>query len=369
MDQNRLAQIALNFIPGVGHMLVKQLVSYCGSAEAVLKSPKSKLLKIPGIGHQTANAVINQNVIKRAEEELLKCEKKGAEILLYTDPKFPKRLNQINDAPSLLYYKGNANLNNTKIVAIVGTRKATTYGREVTEQLIEQLKPHNPLIVSGLAYGIDIHAHKAALKFELDTIGVLASGVNVIYPALHKDVAQKMVLQGGLISENPIDAKPDAPKFPARNRIIAGMADAIIVVEAAARGGALITAEIANGYNKDVFAVPGQVDSEFSEGCNNLIKSNKAHLINSAKDIEYIMNWEAGLAIPQSLSLDLDNFDCNEQIVIKELLEQKDSIMIDNLSWKTQLPISTLASVLLNLEFKGYISALPGKRFKLLIKK
>jgi DNA processing protein len=369
MDQNRLAQIALNFIPGVGHMLVKQLVSYCGSADAVLKAPKSKLLKIPGIGQQTATAIINQKPLQKAEEELAICNKHGIKLLLFTDPEFPKRLNQLNDAPSLLYYDGKSDLNASKVVAIVGTRKATAYGKEMTEALIEQLKPHNPIIISGLAYGIDICAHKAALKNNLETVGVLASGVNVIYPAIHKDVAHKMVQQGGLLSENPIDSKPDAPKFPARNRIIAGMADAVIIVEAALRGGALITAEIANSYNKDVFAVPGPLNGEYSAGCNNLIKINKANLLTSVKDLEYIMNWEAGEQPVEKFSLDLESLEYDERKVVNELINQKESIMIDNLSWQTQLPISKLASVLLNLEFKGYVNSLPGKRYNLTAKK
>ncbi len=368
MDQNRLAQVALNFIPGVGHMLVKQLVSYCGSAEDVLKASKSKLLKIPGIGAQTASAILSNKHIQKAEDELAICEKYGIKLLLHTDPEFPKRLNQLNDAPSLLYYNGNADLNASKVVAIVGTRKATDYGKDITEHLIEQLIPHNPIIVSGLAYGIDICAHKAALKNNLETIGVLASGVNVIYPAVHREIAHKMIGQGGLLSENTIDSKPDAPKFPARNRIIAGMADAVLVIEAAARGGALITAEIANSYNKDVFAVPGPLNAEYSAGCNNLIKINKANLLTSVKDLEYLMNWEAGEVVTEKLSFDLDSFEEDERLVISELISQKESIMIDNLSWKTQLPISKLASVLLNLEFKGFVNSLPGKRYRLTVK-
>ncbi|MEQ8474878.1 DNA-processing protein DprA [Fulvivirga sp.] len=367
--QDRLAQLALNFIPGIGHMLVKQLVSYCGSAEAVFKTPKSKLLKIPGIGAFTADSISKDIPMKRAEVELNKCDKEGVQILLHTDKAFPKRLNHINDAPSLLYYKGAADLNSNKIVSIVGTRKATAYGKEITEHIIEHLAPHNPVIVSGLAYGIDIHAHKSALKHNLSTIGVLASGVNVIYPAIHRDTANKMIEHGALISENPLDAKPDAPKFPARNRIIAGMADAIVVVEAAAKGGALITAEIANSYNKDVFAVPGNVNSEFSLGCNNLIRSNKAHLINSGKDIEYIMNWEANNPEAGNKLPDLSELNEDELTIVNALVEHVDGMMIDNLSWKTSLSVSQLASILLNLEFKGLVISLPGKKFKLAINK
>ncbi len=365
VEQNRLAQLALNFTPGIGPMLVKQLISYCGSAANVFKTPKNKLLKIPGVGLQTAEAILTSKTFERAEQELKNCEKHNATILLHTDASFPKRLKQINDAPSILYAKGNADFNLQKVVAIVGTRNASAYGKEMTEQIVEGLKSHNALIVSGLAYGIDIQAHKTALKHNMATVGVMASGVNIIYPAIHKDTANKMLENGAVISENPIDSKPDAPKFPARNRIIAGMADAVIVVEAAARGGALITADIANSYNKDVFAVPGNVGNEFSTGCNNLIKSNKAHLINTVRDLEYIMNWEAGNENETSAPVDLSELLDEERKVMLALLELKEAIMIDNLSWKTDTSVSQLASILLSLEFKGLVKSLPGKRYTL----
>ncbi|MEQ8927362.1 MAG: DNA-processing protein DprA [Fulvivirga sp.] len=369
MDQQRVSQIALNFIPGIGHMLVKQLVSYCGSAEAVFNTTKGKLLKIPGVGEHTARLISSDKVLKKAEAELTICEKQGVQILLYTDKGFPKRLKQINDAPSLIYVKGHADLNSQKVVSIVGTRKATEYGKRLTQEFIEQLVPHNPLIVSGLAYGIDIAAHKASLKSNLPTIGVMASGIDIIYPAIHRETAYKMLENGALITENPIGSKPDAHRFPARNRIIAGMCDAVIVIEAAKKGGALITANIANSYNKDVFAVPGDLNNEFSEGCNALIKSHQAHLIQSAKDIEYIMNWEASVSNSTPALFDTDSLEGNEKLVVEELLKQKDSILIDNLSWSTQLDPSKLASILLNLEFKGYVTSLPGKRFRLAVKK
>ena len=289
MDQNRLAQIALNFIPGIGHMLSKQLISYAGSASAVLGLSKNRLLKIPGIGPATAEAIINKIPIQKAEEQLELCAKNGTKLLLYNDEAFPKRLKHINDAPSILYVKGNVDLNCSKIISIVGTRKATNYGKEITKKLIEDLIPHQPLVVSGLAYGIDICAHRAALKYGLSTVGVMASGINIVYPSGHRETAQKMQVNGAILTDNPFDSKPDAPKFPARNRIIAGMADAIIVIEAAKRGGALITAEIGNGYNKDVFAVPGNLNKEYSEGCNALIKSHKAHLIQSVKNYKFII--------------------------------------------------------------------------------
>ena len=365
MDQNRLAQLALHFIPRIGNQTVKQLISYAGSAHNVFELPKGKLLKIPGIGTATVNSILNHRPFERAEQELKKAETSGTQLLLYTDKAFPQKLKHINNAPSLLYYSGNTDLNASKIVAIVGTRNATNYGRDFTERLVEDLVAHDALIVSGLAYGIDIQAHKTALKCGLATVGVMASGLDIIYPALHKETAAKMTQQGGLLTEHSFGSKPDAPKFPARNRIIAGMADAIVVVEAARKGGALITAEIANSYSKDVFAVPGNLQNSFSEGCNNLIKTNKAHLLTGIKDLEYIMNWEAGVAQAPEVIWDISTLDDEEKLVFLSIQAHGKSIPIDNLSWKTQVPVSKLASILLNLEFKGFVNSLPGKSYKL----
>ena len=366
-DQNRLSQVALHFIPGIGHYLIKQLVSYCGSAEQVFSTPKSKLLKIPGIGTVTADNIANHRPLEQAEQEFIKAEKEGTRILLYSDTDYPKRLKHINDAPSILYYKGNAPLNANKIVSIVGTRKATEYGKSVVDVMVKELARHEPLIVSGLAYGIDIQAHKASLKNNISTIGVMAGGMNMIYPASHKSTAEKMTLQGGLLTEQRFDSQPDPPKFPARNRIIAGMADVVIVVEAAARGGALITAEIANGYNKDVFAVPGPIHHTYSAGCNNLIKSNKAHLLTSLADIEYIMNWstEEKEDPAQKLTHQLSLLHGNEKLIAEELAKNDTPLSIDKLSWSTQLSINQLASILLQLEFQGLVKSLPGKLYEI----
>lgn len=364
-DQNRLSQVALHFIPHIGHYLIKQLVSYCGSAEAVFNTPKNKLLKVPGVGAVSAESIVKHKPLKEAEMEFERALKDNVNILLYTDADYPKRLKHINDAPSILYYKGNTSLNAKKIVSIVGTRKATEYGKSVVDVMVKELVRHEPLIVSGLAYGIDIQAHKASLKNGLPTIGVMAGGMNMIYPASHRGTADKMTDNGGLLTEQRFDSKPDAPKFPARNRIIAGMADVIIVVEAASRGGALITAEIANGYNKDVFAVPGPIHHEFSAGCNNLIKSNKAHLLTSLSDIEYIMNWstEEKEDPTQKINHLLSQLVGDEKLVTTQLANISDPMPIDKLSWTTQLSVNQLASILLQLEFKGLVKTLPGKRY------
>jgi DNA processing protein len=255
-------------------------------------------------------------------------------------------------------------LENPKSVAIVGTRQSTAYGRECVETLVKDLVPHGALIMSGLAYGIDIHAHKQAVKHKLPTIGVMGSGMDVIYPAAHREVAIKMMEHGGILTEHPFGTQPDAHNFPARNRIVAALSDAIIIVEAAEKGGALITADIANSYNKDVFAFPGNVKQSHSAGCNNLIKSNRAHLITSVRDLQYIMNWDIGAKPMKAEPAVLEGYEPDEQLILRTLLDNNKQLMIDEISWKTNLPISRLASLLLTLEFKGIIASLPGKVYK-----
>ena len=368
MEHEKLYQVALSFVPGIGDVNTRQLVSYCGSAEAIFKSNKSKLNSIPGIGAKTVAAINSHNTLDHAEKLIERCEKEEVKILFYTDKEYPFRLKQIMDSPPLLFVKGNTDLNAQKIVAIVGTRQATEYGKEFTEKLVEGLKPHNALIVSGLAYGIDIQAHKAALKYELPTLGIMGSGLNVIYPAPHKNTVMQMLLSNSsIMSEYPLDTKPDAHNFPSRNRIIAGIADALVVVEAAHRGGALITAEIANSYSKDVFALPGNIHCHYSVGCNNLIKSHKANLITSVKDLEYIMNWEpTGDLIDDKPPLKEDAFAPEEWQLLNVLLQEKNEMLIDDLSWRSQLPINQVAAILLNLEFQGVIKSLPGKKYRLI---
>jgi DNA processing protein len=364
MDQNRLSLLALHFIPGIGDYLIRQVVSYCGSAEKVFKTPKGKLLKVPGIGEVTAEAIRQGKPFAAAEKELKKSEKEKVDLVFFTDKNYPSRLRQINDAPSMLYVKGNVDFECAKVVGIVGTRQATAYGRERVEDLVEGLVPHQALIVSGLAYGIDIHAHKQALKNNLPTIGVMGSGMDKIYPASHADTAKKMMDHGGIVTEHKFGTAPDAHNFPARNRIVAGLCDAVVIVEAAEKGGALITAEIANSYNKDVFAYPGNIGQSHSAGCNNLIKSNRAHLLTAVKDLEYIMNWDVNSKPEKKTTFSLENYDEIEQVVLKTLLENNQQLMIDELSWRTNMPVSQLASVLLGLEFKNVVKSLPGKIYK-----
>jgi len=366
-------EVALGLLPGIGNQLTRILISYCGSAKQAWNAPPGKLQKIPGIGKTVINSFKeNAGILKQAEAIVRQAEKEAVQILFYTHPDYPNRLKQIADAPTLLYYKGSADLNQAKIISMVGTRQCTPYGKEVTEQIVKDLAQFNTLIVSGLAYGIDIAAHRAALQNQLLTIGVMANGLDMVYPAVHRKIADKMVENGGLLSENTFGTKPDAPRFPARNRIIAGMADATIIVEAAIKGGTLITADIANSYNKDVMAVPGPIHSLVSEGCNYLIKSHKAAIYTGIKDLVELLNWDQETNTAKHIGnkavgnkYNPENFSPEEYTIIR-LLEGTKEEIIDNISWKTQIPISQVASLLLTLEFKGVVKSSPGKKFQLI---
>ncbi|UZR94886.1 DNA-processing protein DprA [Chondrinema litorale] len=363
MEEENLFEIALGLVPGIGNVLAKHLISYRGSAKNVFQTPKGKLLKIPGIGPKIAEAILSTEVLKKAENELKQAQEKEVSILFYTSPTYPKRLKNILNAPILLYYKGAADLNSKKILSIVGTRKATEYGKNFIESLLKQLQSYpDLLVVSGLAYGIDICTHKVCLKNQIPTVGVMANGLDMVYPYEHKDVAKQMILNGGILTENRFGSKPDAPKFPERNRIIAGMSDAVLVVEAAESGGALITAEIANSYDIEVFALPGNVNQQYSKGCNKLIKEHKAHMITSAEDIIELLNWnKEASSTNKKLTIMLNQ---NEQIVYDLL--KNNHLQIDELSYRSQISMSQIPSVLLEMELKGIIKVLPGQKYCIL---
>jgi DNA processing protein len=361
-------QVALSLVSGVGASIAKNLISYCGSAQNVFEASSSQLRKIPNVGNKLVDALSGEKsrLLKEAERQLIEADKYDTKILLYTDKDYPQRLKNLPDSPYLIYHRGGTDLNTKKVVAIVGTRKATQYGKDMTQSLIAEMKQYNPLIVSGLAYGIDIEAHRASIKNDLPTIAVMASGMDTIYPSVHRETAKKMLSKGGLITEESFGTKPDAFRFPARNRIIAGMADVVVVVEAAEKGGALITARIANSYDKEVFAVPGRVNSAVSKGCNNLIKSHQASLLTGIKDFEYILNWsmKERKKMPQ-ISLFENDFDEETKTIIN-FLKGKESVFIDDIVLKTQMPSSQVASCLLSLEFKGFVKSMPGKMFCLI---
>ena len=366
MNSQLLYELALHLTPGVGNVNIKALIHHCGSAETVLKTPKGKLAKTPGIGMITASKIHLGNHLKEAEEELEKAEKLGVRTICFTNEQYPKQLKSIPDAPAIIFVKGNIDFNQQKTIAIVGTRKATKYGKELTASIIKELVPFNPIIISGLAYGIDIKAHSEALNQGLSTVAVMASGIDVIYPAAHKSVANDIRQHGALITENKLGTPPDAPRFPARNRVIAGISDATVVIETAKKGGGLITAEIANGYNRDVFALPGNARNKYSEGCNHLIKTNRAHLITSAKDIAYIMGWDANdNSKKTSPAIDLQSLSSDEQFIIAILSENTSGLHIDLICIKSQSNASKVASILLQLEFQGLVKSFPGKIYAL----
>jgi DNA processing protein len=367
MSENLKYQLALTLIPNIGDILGKRLVAYCGSPEAIFKEKKTALEKVPGIGAIYADSIIkvNASVFKRAEEEIVFIEKNNITPLFYLDKNFPKRLTYCEDSPIMLYFKGNTDLNAQKIISIVGTREPTEYGKKMCEKLIADLASYNVSIVSGLAYGIDICAHKAALDKKLPTVSVFAHGLDKIYPSVHQQTAQKMLEQGGWLTDFMSTTKPDKENFPKRNRIVAGIADATIVIESKKSGGSLITADIANSYNRDVFAFPGKVDDVCSEGCNNLIKQNKAALMQSAADLIYIMGWEQTVtkkAIQQrQLFVELQP----DEETLVNVLKEREQITIDDLCLICKMPMSKVSSLLLTLEFSGIIKSLPGKMYRL----
>ena len=361
-------KIALSLIPKIGHITAKKLVSYVGSFEGIFRENKNSFLKIPGIGPKLADQIINSNVLPKAEEEIEFIEKNNIKVIFYLDKKYPERLKSCDDAPILIYTLGDIDLNVRKVISIVGTRKATVDGIAFCEKLVKDLKEreHNPIIVSGLAYGIDAAAHVAALKNGLSTVAVLGHGLDIIYPASHKKMARDIINQGMLMTDFPSKSIRDKNNFIKRNRIIAGLSDATIVIESGEKGGALITADIANSYNRDVFAVPGRITDTYSRGCNNLIKTNKAAMLTSVDDLEYLLGWESVEKERGTIQKDLFVNLNDEEKKILEIFKEESELPIDRICIKCNMPTSKVSPLLLNLEFSGLIRALPGKMYKLI---
>ncbi|HSZ71309.1 MAG TPA: DNA-processing protein DprA [Cytophagaceae bacterium] len=365
--QELLYQVALSQVNGVGLYNARQLITYCGGIQQIFSTPSGKLSKIPGIKDQVTQALKDPEIFRTAENILQQCERNHIDISFITDDHYPKRLKEIEDAPLLLFHKGTIDTDHTKTIAVVGTRKASAYGKECLENMLQELAPWNPVVVSGLAYGIDITAHKICLDIGLRTIAVLGSGIRNIYPSLHKNIANTMCEQGGLISEYSPNTKPEMYHFPARNRIIAGLCEGIIVAEAGEKGGALITAQLANSYNREVMAIPGNLKIITSAGCNNLIKNNQAHLITSGKDVAELLNWDVGTTGVSKFKLKdtqlLASLSEDER-KLYHYIEKEEGIQLDNLAWKSGINISRTANLLLQLEMHGLIEMLPGKKIK-----
>ena len=365
----KIYQIALSLIKNIGFVLCKKLINHFGSASNIFEEEMKELKRIPYITKQIAKDITNKQTVIEADKILEMHTNEGIKIITVWEEEYPNRLKQIRNSPILLFMKGDTNLNSNKIISIVGTRKATEYGKKVTHTILNELKPYDIIVVSGLAYGIDICAHKIALDLDIPTIAVLAMGLNIIYPYHHKKIANDMCKKGGLISEHPLNVKPENYQFAARNRIIAGISDATVIIEAPEKSGALITAHYANEYDRDVFAVPNNIYEKYSVGCNNLIKNNQAHMIIDGTDIINSMNWTQHselLSKHQSKESDkFSNLTDIETKLVDALGKSKDGIHIDELSFKTNMKHNQLASVLLQLEIKQIVKFLPGKKFGL----
>lgn len=365
MTIDLLYQIALTLIPNIGCVQAKILIEKYGSAESIFKARKKELSAIENIGVVRASAIKNFTDFSPAEDEIKFIEKYKITPLFITGKNYPQRLLHCYDAPTLLYYRGNADLNASKIISIIGTRSNTDYGKQVTEKLVSELKELNALIVSGLAFGIDAVAHKSALQNGMETVAVLAHGLNTIYPQQHKTLAKEIIQQGGLLTEFTNGDKPDKHNFPKRNRIVAGLADATVVIETAVKGGSMITAELANNYNRDVFALPGKITDAKSAGCNYLIQNNKAILFTDTKELIATLGWQTKkINKKQQKELFIELSD-DEKIIIN-ILKEKETTHIDEINVNSGLSSSSIATAILNLELQNVITSLPGKIYKLL---
>ncbi len=358
-------KIALGLIPRIGDINARKLVSHLGSVEAIFYEPYRNLINIPGIGSGIAKYISERSYLDTAEKEAEYVLKNNIRTYFYLDNDYPYRLRQCDDSPVVFFFMGDCDLNSPKILSVVGTRNATTRGREICDKIIGGLALGHPdlIIVSGLAYGIDIASHKAALANNLQTIGVLGHGFKTIYPSIHSSTAKAMVKNGGLLSDFLSDALPERNNFIKRNRIIAGLSDATLVVESGTKGGALITTDIANSYNRDVFAVPGRPDDQWSSGCNSLIRSNKASLVECSDDIEYFLNWKPEKSKPpvqRTLFSDLDE----SEKTIFELLIKEGEQTIDTICRSLDIPVHKLSSLLLQMEFKGIVKCSPGNVYR-----
>lgn len=369
MIDKQIYQIGLTMINGVGDVLARHLLEAIGDAEAVFTERPNALAKIPGIGRTIVSEIKKADTLLKAEKELDFVRKNGISIHFLTDSAYPIRLRECPDAPILFYFKGNTDLNASRVISVVGTRRPSDYGLELTERLVRELAEYFPdlLVISGLAYGIDVCAHRNALRYGLPTVAVLAHGMDRLYPSMHRQVAVDMLTQGGLLTDFPAGTNPDRPNFISRNRIVAGLADASVVVESAEKGGSLITADMAFSYGRDVYTFPGRVTDPCSKGCNELIRQNKAGLITCATDLVSAMRWDvtqktdelptqAQLLFPQNQE---------EDSPILSLLKEQREMHINELSISLNLPVSQLSTLLFELEMEGRIKSMPGSVYKL----
>ncbi|WP_289663952.1 DNA-processing protein DprA [Flavobacterium panacagri] len=362
-DQELFYLLALLKVDGVGDIMGKKLLHSFGDAESIFKAKNSQLATVDGIGSVLLKNLKDKSVFDKAEKELFFIKNNTLQTSFFQDESYPERLKHCLDGPILIFTAGKLDFKNRKIISIVGTRQITSYGTEFCRKLIEDLAPLDPVIVSGFAYGVDIVANQAAIDHNLQTIGVLAHGLNQIYPKTHKKYMAKIEENGGFITEFWSDSNPDKEKFVRRNRIVAGMSEATIVIESADKGGSLITANMANEYNRDVFAVPGRVTDKYSQGCNNLIKTQKASVLTNAADLIYMLNWdikEKQKPIQKLLFVDLEP----EEQKVYDFLQVNGKELLDIIAIECDFPIFKMSGILLNMELKGLIRPLPGKLFE-----
>ena len=363
-EKELLAVLRLQKSKAIGDILAKKLIANVGCAEDVFNEKPAFLQKINGIGANTLKHLFDKKNIHLAEEELKYIQNQKIEYTYFLENDYPKHLQNCIDSPILMFKDGNLDFSNRKIISIVGTRNISSYGRTFCNQLIDELATYNPIIVSGFAYGVDICAHKAAIQNKLQTIAVLAHGFEQIYPKIHKKYIHQVNEKGGFLTEFWSNENPLRENFLKRNRVVAGISEATIIIESASKGGSLVTADIANSYSRDVFAVPGRVTDVYSKGCNSLIKNNKAHLLSSASDLVKMLNWdlqEKSTPIQKELFVDLDE---NEQ-KIYDILKEQGALLIDVIALETNIPNYQLSSILLQMELKGVLKPLPGKMFEI----
>ncbi len=358
-----LHTLALLKVDGVGDIMAKKLISFCGSAINVFNTKSAQLASIDGVGSVLLKKLKDNSIFDKAALELKFIKNDNINVLSFQDENYPEKLKHCIDGPVLLFTSGNIDLKNRKLISIVGTRQITSYGTEFCKKLITDLSPLNPVIISGFAYGVDIVAHQIAMELGLQTIGVLAHGLNQIYPKPHKKFVAKMEQNGGFMTEFWSNSNPEKENFVRRNRIVAGIAEATIVIESADKGGSLITAHMANDYNRDVFAVPGRISDKYSQGCNNLIKTQKANLLTGAEDLIYMLNWDVEIKpklIQKQLFVTLDA----EEQKIYDFLQKNGKELLDIIAIECEFPIFKISGMLLNMELKGVIRPLPGKLFE-----
>jgi len=356
--------LVLQKVPNLGDASAKKLIRKVGSVEAIFKEKKHNLLKIDGIGAFKLKELLSKNNFALAEKELHFIEKENIQYAYFKEENYPEKLKHCLDGPVLIFYRGNIHLNKKRIISVVGTRKITTYGTAFCEKLISELAPLHPVIVSGFAYGVDITAHKAAIKNGLQTIGCLAHGLNQIYPKVHKKYAADIENNGGFITEFWSSDAFDKTNFLKRNRIIAGLSEATIVIESAEKGGSLVTADIATSYNRDVFAVPGRSTDSQSQGCNNLIKTQKAHVLTSAADVVYMLDWKLEEEKPKTIQKQLFVELTEEEKVIFNYLKENPKQQLDLIAIHCKIPVHKTTTILFGMEMKGVLRALPGKIYE-----